>query len=67
MTTYTNTDEIWRIALQTFGNPEAAREWLNRSHPLLGASAPLQYALQGAVQAREVEQLIHAIRYGGPA
>jgi putative toxin-antitoxin system antitoxin component (TIGR02293 family) len=44
---------------------EAAREFLNRPHPLLGHETPLAMA-HTELGARMVESVLHAIEHGFP-
>ena len=55
---------IVALARQSFGEDDVATRWLKRSNRALGGVAPIQ-ALDSEVGAREVENVLGRIAYGG--
>ena len=55
---------IVALARENLGADDAARRWLKRSNRALGGSAPVQ-SLDTEVGAREVENVLGRIAYGG--
>lgn len=55
---------IVALARQSFGGDDVATRWLKRSNRALGGVAPIQ-ALDTEVGAREVENVLGRIAYGG--
>lgn len=53
------------LAEAVWGDAEAAREFLNRPHPLLAHETPLAMA-QTELGARMVENVLHAVEHGFP-
>ena len=55
---------IVALARQSFGEDDVATRWLKRSNRALGGVAPIQ-ALDTEAGAREVENVLGRIAYGG--
>lgn len=54
---------LLKHAIEVFGDPSRARQWLKLPQRGLGGEAPLDYA-ETEIGAREVEQLLGRIDYG---
>jgi putative toxin-antitoxin system antitoxin component (TIGR02293 family) len=55
---------IWAFALDVWGSPEAARQFLGRPHPLLRNRVPRELALETEIGARAVESVLGGLKYG---
>lgn len=51
------------VAIETFGNPQTAVDWLQQENVVLGMS-PAEYLRQGNDK-NEVLKILHSIEYGG--
>jgi len=56
-------EEVEAVAIKTFGNPEMARDWLNRENISLGMS-PVAYLNKGNDKS-EILKILHSIAHGG--
>ena len=56
---------MFSFALDIYGAPERAREFLGRAHPMLDGKAPLDVALATSPGADLVINLLGRAAYGG--
>lgn len=59
--------ELWRFALEVWGDEDQARTFLLQPHMLLEGRVPLDLALKTDLGARLVENLLGRLRYGSAA
>lgn len=55
---------IWAAALRIWKSEEAARAFLHRPHPLLGARRPLDLVLENEIGADLVRSILGRLEYG---
>lgn len=55
---------IWSQALRVWKNEPAARDFLNREHPLLARKRPLDLVLENEIGAGLVRDLLGRLEYG---
>lgn len=58
---------VYAVARDVWGSDEAARDFLQRRHPLLDDATPFQVALGSDVGARLVERILGRLKYGSAA
>lgn len=56
--------ELYELAIEVFATEAEALEWLQRPHPILDGSTPLEIALT-PTGAQRVKGVLAAIKYGG--
>lgn len=57
---------VYALALEVWGNPTEAREFLTRSHPMLKDRIPFEASLT-ELGARQVEEILGRIMFGSAA
>lgn len=62
----TNAQDLEVLALEAFGQLEAAERWMSRPHPLLEGTSPRQFSARGKSEESRVRELLAALRFGGP-
>jgi putative toxin-antitoxin system antitoxin component (TIGR02293 family) len=56
--------QLWDLALDVWGAPEAARRFLGTPHPLLRNRVPRDLAIESELGARAVENILCSLKYG---
>jgi putative toxin-antitoxin system antitoxin component (TIGR02293 family) len=58
---------IWSLALEVWGTPDAARDFLNRPHAMLAGRKPIDIVVQSEIGGEMVSQILGRLQYGSAA
>ncbi len=58
---------VWNLAIDVWQSPEAARDFLFRSHPMLEDRAPIDVVIQNEIGAELVLEILASLKYGSAA
>jgi putative toxin-antitoxin system antitoxin component (TIGR02293 family) len=58
---------VWSLALEVWGSPDAARDFLNRPHAMIEDRKPIDIVLQSEIGGEMVSQILGRLQYGSVA
>jgi putative toxin-antitoxin system antitoxin component (TIGR02293 family) len=58
---------VWNLAVEVWKSPEAARDFLFRSHPMLEDRAPIDVVIQNEIGSELVLEILASLKYGSAA